>query len=37
MSFAVLGSLIGGVEIEDPDCVAKSHPGFWTELDGLVI
>ena len=36
MSFAVLGTLAGGIEIEDPDCVTKSHPGFWAELDGLV-
>ena len=36
MSFAVLGTLVGGIEIEDPDCVTKSHPGFWAELDGLV-
>ncbi|MAH65075.1 MAG: 3-phosphoshikimate 1-carboxyvinyltransferase [Phycisphaerae bacterium] len=35
MSFAVLGTLRGGIEIEDPDCVTKSHPGFWAELDGL--
>ena len=33
MSFAVIGSLVGGLEIEDPDCVAKSHPGFWAELE----
>jgi 3-phosphoshikimate 1-carboxyvinyltransferase len=35
MSFAVIGSLIGDLEIEDPGCVAKSHPGFWEELDRL--
>ena len=33
MSFAVIGSLRGGLEIENPDCVAKSHPGFWAELE----
>ena len=36
MSFAVLGTLMGGIEVADPECVNKSHPGFWTELDGLV-
>ena len=36
MSFAILGTLLGDIEIEDPGCVAKSHPGFWTELEGLV-
>lgn len=35
MAFAVVGSIRGGVEVEDPDCVAKSHPGFWDELDRL--
>ena len=35
MSFAVLGTLVGGIEVADPECVNKSHPGFWTELDGL--
>jgi len=35
MSFGVIGSLIGDLEIEDPGCVAKSHPGFWEELERL--
>jgi 3-phosphoshikimate 1-carboxyvinyltransferase len=34
MAFAVLGLAIGGVEIEDPGCVAKSWPGFWSTLRG---
>ena len=29
MSFAVLGSLIGGVTILDAGCVTKSYPEFW--------
>jgi 3-phosphoshikimate 1-carboxyvinyltransferase len=29
MSFAVLGSVIGGVTILDAGCVSKSYPGFW--------
>jgi 3-phosphoshikimate 1-carboxyvinyltransferase len=32
MAFAVAGLRIGGVEIRDPACVAKSHPGFWAHL-----
>ncbi|HEY7070541.1 MAG TPA: 3-phosphoshikimate 1-carboxyvinyltransferase, partial [Acidimicrobiales bacterium] len=35
MSFALVGLRVPGVEIEDPDCVAKTFPGFWTVLDGL--
>lgn len=33
MAFAPLGLLRGGIAIEDPDCVAKSFPGFWHEFD----
>jgi 3-phosphoshikimate 1-carboxyvinyltransferase len=32
MAFAVLGLAVGGVAIEDPGCVAKSWPGFWSTL-----
>ena len=32
MSFAVLGLGIGGVTIENAECVAKSFPGFWEML-----
>lgn len=35
MAFAVVGSIRGGIQVDDPDCVAKSHPGFWEELDRL--
>ncbi|MBC01898.1 MAG: 3-phosphoshikimate 1-carboxyvinyltransferase [Phycisphaerae bacterium] len=35
MAFGILGRTLGPLRIEDPDCVAKSHPGFWRELDGL--
>ena len=28
----VVEGFYDGIEIEDPDCVAKSFPGFWTEL-----
>jgi HAD superfamily hydrolase (TIGR01490 family) len=33
MSFAVLGLVVPGVEIEDPDVVTKSYPDFWAMLD----
>lgn len=33
MAFAVLGSVTEGVQVEDPDVVSKSWPGFWTMLD----
>lgn len=32
MSFAVLGMASGAVTIEDPACVAKTYPGFWTDV-----
>jgi 3-phosphoshikimate 1-carboxyvinyltransferase len=35
MSFAVLGLVVGGIEIADPECVGKTFPGFWTALDEL--
>lgn len=33
MAFAVVGAAREGVTIENPDCVAKSFPRFWDELD----
>lgn len=35
MAFAVLGSAVEGIEVEDPDVVAKSWPGFWDVLAGM--
>jgi 3-phosphoshikimate 1-carboxyvinyltransferase len=35
MSFALLGLRRPGIEIEDPECVAKTFPGFWDVLEGL--
>lgn len=35
MAFAVLGSVRGGIEIEHPEVVSKSWPGFWAVLDRL--
>jgi 3-phosphoshikimate 1-carboxyvinyltransferase len=34
MAFAILGSLVPGVEIDSPACVAKSHPAFFAQLQG---
>jgi 3-phosphoshikimate 1-carboxyvinyltransferase len=33
MSFALLGLRYPGIEIQNPKCVAKSFPRFWSELD----
>lgn len=35
MSFAVLGLAHAGVTIKDPDCTAKTYPGFWQDLAAL--
>lgn len=35
MAFAVAGLLVPGVEIETPDCVAKSFPDFWQCFERL--
>jgi 3-phosphoshikimate 1-carboxyvinyltransferase len=35
MSFAVLGIIAPGMKIKNPDCVRKSFPGFWEELEKL--
>ncbi|RJR47009.1 MAG: 3-phosphoshikimate 1-carboxyvinyltransferase [Desulfobacteraceae bacterium] len=35
MSFAVLGLAVPGMKIANPDCVKKSFPGFWEELEKL--
>jgi len=35
MAFGVLGSVCDGIEVDDPDVVSKSWPGFWAMLDGL--
>jgi 3-phosphoshikimate 1-carboxyvinyltransferase len=34
MAFGVLGAATGNaIEIDDPDCVDVSYPGFWRDLD----
>ena len=35
MAFAVLGTAHDGIEVADPDVVAKSWPGFWAMLGEL--
>lgn len=35
MAFALLGLAVPGVEIRDPDCVAKTFPGYWDLLEAL--
>ena len=35
MSFALAGLKISGVGIENPDCVAKTYPGYWDALESL--
>lgn len=35
MSFALLGLRVPGIRIADPDCVAKTYPRFWSDLDQL--
>ncbi len=35
MSFALLGLVVPGIAVADPGCVAKTHPGFFADLDRL--
>ncbi|ACB95261.1 3-phosphoshikimate 1-carboxyvinyltransferase [Beijerinckia indica] len=35
MSFALAGLMMDGLTILDPDCVAKTYPGFWNDLGSL--
>ena len=35
MAFGVLGLVRGGVRVCDPECVGKSHPEFWEDLNAL--
>jgi 3-phosphoshikimate 1-carboxyvinyltransferase len=36
MSFAVAGTKVAGVLIEDPGCVNKTYPGFFEDLRRVV-
>jgi 3-phosphoshikimate 1-carboxyvinyltransferase len=31
-AFALLGLCVDGVRVSDPQCVAKSWPGFWRAM-----
>jgi 3-phosphoshikimate 1-carboxyvinyltransferase len=35
MAFGLIGLRVPGVEIDDPDVVSKSWPGYWDMLGGL--
>lgn len=35
MAFAVAGLRLDGIVIDDPDCVSKSNPDFWTDFERL--
>jgi 3-phosphoshikimate 1-carboxyvinyltransferase len=35
MSFGLLGLVVDGIEIADPDVVSKSWPSFWDALDAI--
>jgi 3-phosphoshikimate 1-carboxyvinyltransferase len=35
MSFAVLGTKVPGMKIKNPECVNKSYPTFWQDLEKL--
>jgi 3-phosphoshikimate 1-carboxyvinyltransferase len=35
MSLALVGLKVPGVVVNDPGCVAKTYPGFWTDLEKL--
>lgn len=35
MAFGVLGTAVGGIEVEDPSVVSKSWPEFWEVLDTI--
>jgi 3-phosphoshikimate 1-carboxyvinyltransferase len=35
MAFGVLGTVVPGVEVEDPGVVSKSWPGYWDALAAI--
>lgn len=37
MSMAILGTRLGNLEILDPECVSKSYPNFWKDLESFSI
>jgi len=37
MSFAVFGTMVPGVIIENPNCTAKTYPNFWEDLEKMYV
>ncbi len=37
MCFGMAGTVVPGIKIEDPGCVAKTYPDFWEDLSGIGI
>lgn len=37
MCFAVVGTKIPGIVIENPDCVDKTYPEFWNDLERMYL
>jgi 3-phosphoshikimate 1-carboxyvinyltransferase len=35
MAFSLIGLRVPGIEIENPECVAKTFPNFFEVLDSL--
>ncbi|MDD4352373.1 MAG: 3-phosphoshikimate 1-carboxyvinyltransferase, partial [Candidatus Gracilibacteria bacterium] len=36
MSFAALGTKVAGMKIRDTECVNKSYPEFWEEMEKVI-
>lgn len=36
MAFSLLGLVVEGISVEEPECVSKSFPGFWDEMQRFV-
>ena len=36
MAFGVLGTVVAGIGVVDPDVVSKSWPGYWTVREAVV-
>ncbi|MHC4660709.1 MAG: 3-phosphoshikimate 1-carboxyvinyltransferase [Planctomycetota bacterium] len=37
MSMALMGLVVPGVKVKNPEVVSKSYPGFWDDLNSLAI
>ena len=35
MAFGILGTAIGGIAINEAECVAKTFPNFWDTLKNI--